>query len=297
MMDQRNVDPLSTDDNAPNSDPGGDEGGKTGRPNTEQGDGYRRETHLEHDQSTNTDNGNVVEACGKATSDACTIAADSVEPQQGSMCHEPVTIGRSSSSSQLDNDQPGMDCGDVGNGDVVPNTSVETNNVLASPVKERNAYETGDGRAARHEVIVDGIILSESDTEASDSDNDAAIDGKDNILHSSDSDGGSLADNHVSSARGRQGNDGVTSSGETVKKPSDNNEKVYPLRSSSLMEEQVDHCLQHGYELGKKTDSLQFAKIHRGRVTEGKLEASVKIRDMIHSVEHDQVSPYVELSL
>ena len=162
-----------------------------------------------------------------------------------------------------------------------------------SPTKEHNAYETGDGRAARHEVVVDGIILSESDSEAGDSDNEA----KYNVLHSSDSDGGSLAVDHVPSPRRRQGND---SRGETVKKPSDkgdDDEHEYSLRPSSSKEEQVYHCLQHGYELGKKTDSTQFAKIHRGRVTEGKLDASVKIRDMIYSVGHDQASIYVEFPL
>ena len=186
--------------------------------------------------------------------------------------------GRSSRSGQLDDEQPGLDCGDVGNGDVEPNTDGETNNVVVSPTKEHNAYETGDGRAARHEVVVDGIILSESDSKAGDSDNEA----KGNVLHSSDSDGGSLAVARVASPRRRQGND---SRGETVKKP------------SSSKEEQIYHCLQHGYELGKKTDSLQFAKIHRGRVTEGKLESSVKIRDMLYSAGHDQASIYVEFTL
>ena len=286
-MDQDNV---SSNDIAPNCDPVGKEGGKTG--NTEQCDSSRRETHLGHDQSTHTDTEEVVEECVQATSDACTIAGGIVEPQQGSMGHMSLT-GRSSSSGQLVDDQPGMDCGDVGNGDVEANTDGATNNVVVSPTKEHTAYETGDGRAARHEVIVDGIILSESDTEAGDSDNEV----KHNVLHSSDSDGGSLAVDHVSSPRRRQGND---SRGETVKKPSEkgaDDEQGYSLRPSSSKEEQVYHCLQHGYELGKKTDSLQFAKIHRGRVTEGKLEASVKIRDMIYSAGHDQASLYVEFSL
>ena len=163
---------------------------------------------------------------------------------------------------QLDDDQPGMDCGDVGNGDGEPTTDGETNNVVVSPTKVYNAFETGDGRAARHEVIVDGIILSESDSKAGDSDNEA----KCNVRHSSDSDGGSLAVDHVSSPRRRS------------------------LRPSSSKEEQLYHCLQHGYELGRKTDSLPFAKIHRGRVTAGKLEASVKIRDMNYSTGHDQAS-------
>ena len=286
-MDQDNV---SSNDIAPNCDPVGIEGGKTG--NTEQCDSSRRETHLGHDQSKNTDTGEVVEECVQATSDACTIAGGIVEPQQGSMGHMSLT-GRSSSSGQLVDDQPGMDCGDVGNGDVEANTDGATNNVVVSPTKEHNAYETGDGRAARHEVIVDGIILSESDTEAGDCDNEA----KGNVLHSSDSDGGSLAVDHVSSPPRRHGND---SRDETVKKPSEkgaDDEHDYSLRPSSSKEEQVYHCLQHGYELGKKTDGLQFAKIYRGRVTEGKLEASVKIRDMIYSAGHDQASLYVEIPL
>ena len=181
------------------------------------------------------------------------------------MGHMSLT-GQSSRSGQLDDDQPGMDCGDVGNGDVEPNTDGETNNVAVSRTKEHNAYETGDGRAARHEVVVDGIILSESDSESGDSDNEA----KGNVMHSSDSDGGSLAVDHVSSQRRRQVND---SRGDMAKKPSEkgaDDEHDYSLRPSSSKEEH-----QHGYELGKKTDSLQFAKIHRGRVTEGKLEARV----------------------
>ena len=204
-MDQDNV---SSNDIAPNCDPVGKEGGKTG--NTEQCDSSRRETHLGHDQSTNTDSEEVVEECVQATSDACAIAGGIFEPKQASVS----LTGRSSRSGQLDDDQPGLDCGDVGSCDVEPNTDGETNNVVVSPTKEHNAYETGDGRAARHDVIVDGIILSESDSEAGDSDNDA----KYNVLHSSDSDGGSLAVDHVSSPRRRQGND---SRGETVKKPSD----------------------------------------------------------------------------
>ena len=288
-MDQYNV---SSNDIAPNCDPVGKEGGKTG--NTEQYDSIQRETHLGHDQSTHTDTKEVVEECVKceATSDAGAIASGIVEPQQGSMGHMSLT-GRSSSSSQLDDDQSGMDCGDVGNGDVEPNPDGETNIVVVSPTKEHNAYETGDGRTARHEVVVDGIILSESDSEAGDSDNEA----KCNVLQSSDSDGGSLAVDHVSSPRRRHGND---SRCETVKKTSEkgaDDEQGYSLRPSSSKEEQVYHCLQHGYELGKKTDSLQFAKIHRGRVTEGKLEASVKIRDMIFSAGHHQASLYIELYL
>ena len=286
-MDQYNV---SSNDSAPNCDPVGKEAGKTG--NTEQCDGSRRETHLGHDQSTNTDTEGVVEECVKATSDACAIAGGIVEQQNGSTGHMSLT-GRSSRSGQLDDEQPGLDCGDVGNGDVEPNTDGETNNVVVSPTKEHNAYETGDGRAARHEVVVDGIILSESDSEAGDSDNEA----KGNVLHSSDSDGGSLAVTHVASPRRRQGND---SRGDTAKKPSENgadDEQGYSLRPSSSKEEQVYHCLQHGYELGKKTDSLPFAKFHRGRVTEGKLESSVKIRDMIYSAGHDQASLYVEFPL
>ena len=277
-MDQDNV---SSKDVALNCQ----EGGKTG--NTEQCDSSRRETHLGHDHSTNTDTGEVVEECVKATSDACAIAGGIVEPQQGSIGHMSLT-GRSSSSGQLVDDQPGMDCGDVGNGDMEPNTASETNTVVVSPTKEHKAYETGDGRAARDEVVVDGIILSESDSEVGDSDNEV----KGNVLHSSDSDGGSLAVDHVSSPRRRQGND---SRGETAKKPKEkgaDDEQGYSLRPSSSKEEQVYHCLQHGYELGKKTDSLPFAKIHRGRVTEGKLEASVKIRDMIYSAGHDQASLY-----
>ena len=288
-MDQYNVN-VSSNDIVPKCDPVGKEGGKTG--NTEQCDGSRRDTHLGHDQSTNTDTEEVVEECVEATSDACAIAGGIVEPEHGSMGHMSLT-GRSSRSGQLDDDQPGMDCGDVGNGDAEPNTDGETNNVVVSPTKEHNAYETGDGRAARHEVVVDGIILSESDSEAGDSDNEA----KGNVLHSSDSDGGSLAVDHVSNPRRRQGND---SRGETAKKPPEkraDDEQGYSLRPSSSKVEQVYHCLQHGYELGKKTDSLPFAKIHRGRVTEGKLEASVKIRDMIYSAGHDQASLYVEFPL
>ena len=287
-MDQNNV---SFNDIAQNNcEPVGEEGRNTD--NTEQCDSSRRETQLGHDQSTNTDTEEVVEECVNATSDAGAIAGGIVEPQQGIMNHMSLT-GRSSRSGQLVDDQPGLDCGDVGIGDMEPNTDGATNNVVVSRTKEHNAYETGDGRAARHEVIVDGIILSESDSEAGDSDNEA----KGNVLHSSDSDGGSLAVDHVSSPRRRQGND---SRGDTVKKPSEkgaDDEHDYSLRPSSSKEEHVYHCLQHGYELGRKTDSLQFAKIHRGRVTEGKLEASVKIRDMIYSAGHDQASLYIEFPL
>ena len=89
------LDNVSSNDIAPNCDPVGEEGGKTG--NTEQCDRSRRETHLGHGQSTNTDTEKVVEECVKTTSDACAIAGGIVEPQQGSMSHMSLT-GRSSGS-------------------------------------------------------------------------------------------------------------------------------------------------------------------------------------------------------
>lgn len=63
-----------------------------------------------------------------------------------------------------------------------------------------------------------------------------------------------------------------------------------PSRPASTKVEQTAVSLQHGYELGEKTDCKQCANIHRGRVTERKLESSAKIREMTIGVGHELVS-------
>ena len=146
------------------------------------------------------------------------------------------------------------------------------------------------------QVIVDGIILSESDSEDSYSDNEGTldIDDKDFVLHHSDSD----IDQTFKELSPRVLNfvEGSTPAGEEEKtkqaKDTGDNAFVDEFLSSptSVKIETEAQCYAHGYELAEKTDSRSYARIHRGHVMECKLKTHAKMHEMVLSVGHEMVS-------
>ena len=146
-------------------------------------------------------------------------------------------------------------------------------------------------------MIVDGIILSESDTEGSYSDNEATLDADDKeyVLHFSDSDIDETF--NELSPRGLNFVEGSTPAGEEKTKEAKETgdhafvDEFLSSPTSTKMETEAQ-CLAHGYELEEKTDSRPYARIHRGHVMECKLKTRVKMREMILSVGHDLVSRF-----
>ena len=153
------------------------------------------------------------------------------------------------------------------------------------------------------QVIVDGIILSESDTDGSYSDNEDALDAddKDFVLHSSDSDIDQTFKElsprvltFVERSTPVAGQEEMT---KQVKEAGDHAfvDEFLSSPTSTKMETEAQ-CFAHGYELAEKTDSRPYARIHRGHVMECKLKTHVKMREMVLSVGHDLVSRFALFS-